>query len=45
MYNLICILKWRAACMWWMLGYRSTGVGMSAAYLVAEDRHPIHRIC
>ena len=31
MYNSICILKWRAACVWWILGDRSTGVG---SYLV-----------
>ena len=27
-----------------MLGDRSPGVGMSEAYLVAEDRHPRHII-
>ena len=43
-YNLICIVKWRAACVCWMLGGRYPRVGMSAAYLVAEDRHPIHSI-
>ena len=32
-YNLICILKLRAACVCWMLGDMSPGVGMSAAYL------------
>ena len=44
MYNLICILKWRATYVCRMLGDRSTGVEMSAAYLVAEDRYPRHRI-
>ena len=44
MYNLICILKLRSACVCWMPGDRSPGVGMSAAYLVVEDRHPRHMI-
>ena len=38
MYNLICILKWRAACVCWMLGDISPGVGSCDSSLSCSGR-------